>query len=124
MRPYIKSAALLVISSILMLIVSSPSLTSARAQGTRADYERANSLPKRVAGKVFRASVKPHWIGGSGYFWYRNDLSEGRREFVLVDPKIPAKRPAFDHARVAAALTHELGKPVTAEHLPIDQIAF
>ncbi len=94
------------------------------AQGTRADYERANTLGRIVAGKVYRSSVTPNWIGRSDRFWYRNDLSGGRREFILVDPAVPSKKPAFDHARLAAALTKVLGKPVAADMLPVDHIAF
>src|SRR5579871_5188750 len=96
----------------------------ALAQGTRADYERANNLRQRVGGKVFRASVKPNWIEGTDRFWYRNDLPEGKREFLLVDPAGPSKKPAFDHARMAEALAKTLGKPVEAEKLPVERIAF
>src|SRR4051794_32496225 len=80
------------------------------AQGTAQDYERANNLRRLMAGKVYRAAVVPHWIEGSGRFWYRNDLPGGRREFVLVDTATPSKRPAFDHARLASALSGTLGR--------------
>lgn len=99
-------------------------LTPAHAQGSRSDYDRANSLGQFVAGKVFRAAVKPNWIAGSDRFWYRNDLADRRREFVLVDPAQATKQPAFDHARMAAGLSKALGREVTAERLPIDRIAF
>ena len=95
------------------------------AQGTRADYERANTLRDRTLDKVYRAAVKPNWIGeGGNRFWYRNDLPHGNREFVLVDPAKSSKQPAFDHIRMAEALSKTLGKPVTAEKLPVDRIAF
>ncbi|HLJ56601.1 MAG TPA: prolyl oligopeptidase family serine peptidase [Chthonomonadaceae bacterium] len=94
------------------------------AQGTAQDYERSNNLRRLTAGKVIRAAVTPHWIEGTGRFWYRNDLLGGRREFVLVDPAGPVKRPAFDHARLAAALAKALGRPVTADRLPVDSIGF
>jgi dipeptidyl-peptidase-4 len=99
-------------------------LSPAHAQGSRSDYDRANSLGPFVAGKVFRSSVKPNWITGSERFWYRNDLPGGRREFVLVDPAQATKQPAFDHARMAAGLSKALGRELTADHLPIDRIAF
>ena len=99
-------------------------LSPAHAQGARSDYDRANGLGPFVAGKVFRSAVKPNWIAGSDRFWYRNDLPGGQREFVLVDPVQATKNPAFDHARVAAGLSKILGHEVTADHLPIDRIAF
>ena len=102
-----------------LLLVS----TGALAQGTQADYERANALARRVTGKTVRASVKPNWIGQQGRFWYSNDLGEGRREFWLVDPAAPSRRPAFDAVRLAATLTKTLGRKVDAAHLPIDTIA-
>ena len=58
---------------------------AAAGQGTRADYERANQLRRLTENKVFRAQVKPHWFADNKRFWYRNDLSAGRREFVVVD---------------------------------------
>lgn len=113
-----KTLLFIVIFSLLSLTLAS------LAQGTRADYERANALRERVTGKVFRASVQPNWIGDGSRFWYRNDLPAGRREFLLVDPATASKRPAFDHARLAAALTKRLGKPVAADKLPVERIAF
>jgi dipeptidyl-peptidase-4 len=99
-------------------------LSPAHAQGARTDYDRANSLGQFVAGKVFRSSVRPNWIAGTDRFWYRNDLAGGQRAFVLVDPEAMTKQPAFDHARVAAALSKIMGKEVTADRLPVDRIAF
>src|SRR5947207_1600469 len=78
---------------------------SAHGQGTRADYERANSLRKLTANKVFKTEVKAHWFGNDTRFWYRNDLAGGGREFVLVDAEKATRRLAFDHERMAAALT-------------------
>ena len=97
---------------------------SASAQGTAQDYERAASLASRAREKVYLGTVKPNWIGESSRFWFRRDLPEGRREFVLVDPAGRTKRPAFDHARLAAALSTELRKAVEADRLPVDRIEF
>jgi dipeptidyl aminopeptidase/acylaminoacyl peptidase/cation transport regulator ChaB len=95
----------------------------AHPQGTAADYERANNLRERTANKVARAAVRPQWLEGDR-FWYRNDLAGGRREFVLVDPSVPSKRPAFDHKKLAASLSKALGKDLDPERLPVDRIAF
>ncbi len=108
----------------LTVILPMALLTLGRAQGTRADYARANSLGQRVNGKVFRASVRPNWIAGTDRFWYRNDLAGGQREFILVDSAGPMRKPAFDHARLAAGLSKVLGRDVSAERLPVDRIAF
>lgn len=82
---------------------------------TDSDYARAEQMlapyrARRVPGSV----VKPEW------------LSEGRRfsyqvggRFVVVDPRERSRRDAFDHDRLAAALSAASGHAVTAEDLPI-----
>jgi dipeptidyl aminopeptidase/acylaminoacyl peptidase len=97
---------------------------SASAQGTKADYERAADLEKRFANQVFKASVKPQWFANDTRFWYRNDLAGDAREFILVDALAGTRQPAFDHARVAEALTEVAGEPVRATHLPVDRLEF
>ena len=58
---------------------------TAFAQGTKADYERALSLEKRTANKVFRTKVAPHWLPGGDSFWYRVEIAQGKFENVFVD---------------------------------------
>ena len=55
------------------------------AQGTKADYARADSLAKRTEGKVFRAHIEPHWLPGGDSFWYRVEIARGKLETVFVD---------------------------------------
>ncbi len=57
----------------------------ALGQGTQADYDRARSLDRLTAKKTFRDKVEAHWLPGGDAFWYRNDLSGGGMEFVVVD---------------------------------------
>ncbi len=70
---------LLALASVIFIAVS------AFAQGTKADYERADSLAKRTEGKVFRARVEPHWLPGGDSFWYRIEIAKGQFETVFVD---------------------------------------
>ena len=74
--------------------------------------------------RVYRERVVPHWFANQTKFWYRNDLPNGGREFVLVDAGQGARQPAFDHSRVAEALGKALGRPVTADQLPVDRLVF
>lgn len=53
----------------------------AAAQGTKADYDRANSVGKWTAGKVTSAKVEANWTPDGKQFWYQN----AKRECVLVD---------------------------------------
>jgi dipeptidyl aminopeptidase/acylaminoacyl peptidase len=60
-----------------------------------------------AAPKIYRARVEPVWLGENA-FWYRNDLANDQREFVLVDAAAGTRAPAFDSTRIpAAALTAE-----------------
>ena len=94
----------------------------ASAQGTKSDYERADKLGGLVQGKVFKAKVTPHWLEGNSRFWYRNDLADGKREFILVDAEKGTREAAFDHAKLAMALKEKLGKEVAADRLPLEGI--
>lgn len=73
---------------------------------------------------VYRDHVEPHWYAGGTRFWYRNDLADGGREFVVVDAEHGLRRSAFDQAKVAAALAKILGRPVEARALPVDELEF
>ncbi len=93
-------------------------------QGTRADYERASSLGKRLENRVFGAKVRPQWLAGNDEFWYVNERGGGRREYRFVDAVKGEARAAFDHTRLAESLSKVTGKPVEAEKLPLERIEF
>jgi dipeptidyl aminopeptidase/acylaminoacyl peptidase len=69
-----------------------------------ARYARAQAfLPGHVMPRLFLAQVKPQWLEGGRLFWYRR-ASRGGIEYVLVDCDSGQRRPAFDHAALAAVL--------------------
>jgi len=76
------------------------------------------------AGSIERDRVEPNWFAHNTRFWYRVDLFDGRREFVLVDAEKGIRQPAFDHARVATALAKLMGQEVAPDHLPIEALDF
>lgn len=82
------------------------------------------SLLSASAQRVYRERLEPQWLGDNSRFWYRNELSDGAREFVLVDAVKGERKPAFDHARVAAALSRLTGQAVAAGKLPIEALEF
>ena len=96
----------------------------APAQGTRSDYERAANLRRLTDGKVFRDSVRPRWLPGNTRFWYRVTTGPATHEFVLVDAEKGTRQPAFDHARMAAALAKAGAKDAQAGRLPIERLEF
>ena len=73
---------------------------------------------------VYRDRVEPHWFAQDTRFWYRNDLKGGTKEFVLVDAVKGTRALAFDHAKLAAALSKEVDKQYQADRLPFSAIEF
>ena len=86
-------------------------------QVTRADYARALDLYDKYRGLVQHLPDPPQWIDGSEKFLYRRTVPGGH-EFVLVDADKLTRQPAFDHARLAAELSHQLNTGIKAETLP------
>ena len=77
--------------------------------------------------RVFRDQVEPHWFatgGETNRFWYRVNLPHDSREFILVDTATGKRAPAFDHARLAKALSEKTGRTIEVQQLPGDAIRF
>lgn len=88
------------------------------AQGTLADYERAQGLQRKASGLVVNTPVEgPSWLGQSDHFWYGKSV-KGGTEFVMVDAAAATKKPAFDHEKLAAAINAVTGHHYTALTLP------
>ena len=82
----------------------------------------------KPAPRIYRDRIEPHWFtdagGATNKFWYRLDLADAQRQFVLVDALAGTRGPAFDHGRLAEALSRATGKPVDARQLPVDSLTF
>src|ERR1035437_4818273 len=88
-----------------------------RAQGTLADYQRGQALGGKSQGLVVDIPGAANWIGETDHFWYTRSV-RGGTEFVLVDAWAATKKAAFDHEKLAAAISLASGKPYTALTLP------
>jgi dipeptidyl aminopeptidase/acylaminoacyl peptidase len=97
--------------------------TLIRAQGTVSDYERALALRNRFQALGGNFPERANWIDQTSRFWYRKAV-KGGNEFVLVDAETLAKKPAFDHERLAASLSSASGEKLTALSLPFAIITF
>ena len=80
------------------------------AQGTKIDYERAVGLRAQIEGKVFKDRIEAHWLSDGQRLWYRNKLADGASQFVWVDAGKGRRQTAFNHEKLAAALSEKLGK--------------
>ncbi|HEX3119271.1 MAG TPA: hypothetical protein VHP80_09270, partial [Candidatus Acidoferrum sp.] len=95
-----------------------------RAQGTTQDYQRAEQfLGGNLRHHAYLADVTPHWIAKTNRFWYSKTSQDGT-EFLLVDPAQGETKPAFDHARLATALTTSTRREIKPTNLPFDSFEF
>lgn len=94
----------------------------ASSKVTREDYARAESyMPWNMTKLIFNTDVTPHWIGETNRFWYRRSSGSGT-EFVVIDPANGSRQHAFDHVRLAGALSQASGTFQTHNQLPFDEI--
>jgi dipeptidyl-peptidase-4 len=90
---------------------------------TTADYARAEKfMPYNTAPLMTHNMGRPNWLPDER-FWYRTTTPNGS-EFVLFDPAKKIGQPAFDHAKLATALSTATGRPVDAGHLPFVDFEF
>ena len=88
------------------------------AQGTQQDYERAQQfLSGNLRHVLYVADVNPHWIQKTSRLWYRKSSPSGS-EFILVDAERNTSGPAFDHVRLATALSRANKQEYSASDLP------
>ncbi len=88
---------------------------------TSADYARGEGfLAQNLTGLVVGGTVAANWLPDER-FWYRNALADGA-EFILVDPVKKTRARAFDHAKIAVALSTAAGASFDALHLPFESI--
>ncbi len=76
---------------------------------------------RRVEG-VYKDRIAPHWFADNTRFWYRNDLAGDTKEFILVNAESGTRQAAFDHQKLASALSHAAGTEYRADQLPFDAI--
>jgi hypothetical protein len=73
---------------------------------------------------LYKARIEPHWFADNTRFWYRNRLRDGKKEFVLVDAGTATRQKAFDHEKLAAALSKAAEESFEPDKLPFDRIEF
>jgi dipeptidyl aminopeptidase/acylaminoacyl peptidase len=114
----------LVIVGMLVLAVFNPASANQQSKRlTAEDYARAEKfLRQHTNPLVFGTSVRPNWIDDNS-FWYRNNIPEGY-EFVLVDAQKKQRKRAFDHEKLASALSEIKEKSYEPFKLPFQSIDF
>ena len=98
-------------------------VTCARAQVSRADYDRAFGLRERWMYLTTDLADPVTWVDNTSRFYYRKTV-KGGFEFVMVDARTLERQPAFDHAKLAAGLSTAAGDTFSALRLPFDSFRF
>jgi len=118
-HPQLRLQFSLGVTALLAALAPSP----VAAQVTSTDYARAEQLlPWNVQELLVDDAVRPRWMGGDR-FWYRNRSPHGW-EFLVVEMATGARRPAFDHARLASVLSTAADTTYDAAKLPFRDIAW
>jgi hypothetical protein len=110
---------------VLVLAVNGALLLSsaAAAQGTAADYARAQKLRATYESLAVDIAGPATPVGGTHRFWYRKTV-RGAEQFVVVDADTQQRQPAFDHEKIAASLSKAAGSAFKATALPFNTLAF
>jgi len=85
-------------------------------------YKKAQLLDSMAKNTVFKSNVHANWLQGGSSFWYRNILKDSAREYIIVNAIKGEKRKAFDHEKLAAALSKLSGEAIDAQHIKIDKL--
>ena len=115
------------ITGLLLTLISVSLAAQVQQNGTKtltaADYEQAEKfMTYNTSLYVDRGQVRPNWLPGER-FWYRVLTAQGS-EFMLVDPARKTRAVAFDHQKLAAALSTAAGQKYEASRLPFSTISF
>ncbi len=111
---------------ILTVVCVTLAITTHAQQGkivTAGEYEHAETfMSYNTEQLVDRGSVRPNWLAAD-WFWYRILTPQGS-EFIMVDPVEGRRTPAFDHQKLASALSAAIGKKYEASKLPFQTFRF
>ncbi|QNL50770.1 prolyl oligopeptidase family serine peptidase [Olivibacter sp. SDN3] len=107
---------------IFLLVILFCGKSSLWAQGTQADYDRANSMQKTLKGKALHVTGNTGWLKHKQQLFYSVTTAEGKN-FMLADILKKEKRPAFDQRLLARQLMDITGNTLDAADLPLTEIS-
>ena len=92
---------------------------------TAEDYARAERFLSWNRDRyLINGDIQQHWIGTQDRFWYRRTDDRGAKEFVVVNAADGVRHPAFDQAKIAAALSKLTGKRIDPGALPFSSFKY
>lgn len=130
---YINSPIKIILFALLLTVTDLPTSTGC-GQTLYASTSPAQRRPRQRRRNIegfYKASITPHWFvfkDSDGVentcFWYRNDLSNNTKEFILVNADKGMRQKAFNHVKLAEALSEASDEKYPADKLPFNYIEF
>ncbi|GGG69665.1 S9 family peptidase [Edaphobacter dinghuensis] len=108
--------------SLLVVSVLALSASVAVCEVTREAFAHAldrSSEYRKAAGMLPEA---PHWIDDSSRFWFEE--SDGTTHHYVIYDAHTQQRSSLDNAKIAAAISKGLPKPIAADHLALMDLQF
>ncbi|GET25592.1 S9 family peptidase [Prolixibacter sp. NT017] len=107
---------------LLAILLGFLSLVPAKAQVTKADYARADSV-REFAHMVYNSPTDGGWIGKSNVYWYRVRTKNGI-EYKRVDAEHAEVSPAFDRAQLCEKINELSDKSHHPDSLDLRRLKF
>jgi dipeptidyl aminopeptidase/acylaminoacyl peptidase len=87
-------------------------------------YKRMELMDSLTKGTVLKATIQANWAADGQSFWYRNFLKDSLAEYIYVNPVQATKARAFDHEKLAAALSKASDSTFSAAKLSVHDLNF
>jgi hypothetical protein len=113
---------LLAMTLVLPIVISPMSSAHADSDSLLEAYQHAESA-RTIASLTLNLEIAPIWVPHSDRFWFREQTPLGWR-YILVDLGRRTRVPAFDHARLARAISRVVKEEVDADHVPLTDLTF
>jgi len=108
---------------VLSVLLAGNATAQKQADLTSEDYKRAEKfLAYNTQNLIDNVAGKQNWFS-SEKFWYRTLTAQGS-EFIVVDATKGKRLPAFNHQKLAEAISSAAGKAYSAFMLPFQTIEF
>ncbi len=97
-------------------------VSTAFGQDIQQLYQKADNYYEEYTSKYYYGVNNAQAVADEAKFVYQTRTARGK-EFLLIDGVNKLQKPAFDHARIAEALSVELKKETEAYKLPFDRFS-
>ncbi|MCC8408695.1 prolyl oligopeptidase family serine peptidase [Mucilaginibacter sp. UR6-1] len=87
-------------------------------------FKKANELDTALKNISVVTNITPNWQADGNSFWYRKPLDNREAEYYLVDAATGKKQLAFDHERLAKAITKLTDRKTDAQKLWINELFY